>query len=267
MENNDHNKSVQEFFRGIASSYDRVYSHPFYTKIWDRITWDYLYPYLPSAGKVLDAGGGTGKWALRIAENQNLSVTIYDLSTDLLERASMKINSLGMNNVLCVKGDICKIPFDDESFDFVCALGEPISYCHDPVKAIQELSRVLRRGGYVVIDACSLYGQIRNQIEYNLLSLEEVIETLQKRTLNMRTGFTAHLFTPEYLSAILESVSIQIKKVIGKIIVTQKFDPLSGSRRKEKVNEKLVEIEKLICEEPTLIGSAESIQIVGQKEG
>jgi len=267
MENNGHNKNVQEFFRGIASSYDQIYSHPFYTKIWDTITWDYIYPYLPNVGKVLDAGGGTGKWALRIAENQNLSVTIYDLSTDLLERASMKINSLGISNVLCAEGDICKIPFDNESFDFVCALGEPISYCYDPVKAIQELSRVLCREGHIVVDACSLYGKIRSLIEYDLLSLEEVIETLQKRTLNTRSGFTAHLFTPESLSAILESASIRIKKVIGKIIVTQKFDPLSGSHRKEKVNEKLVEIEKLMCEEPALIGSAESIQIVGQKGG
>jgi ubiquinone/menaquinone biosynthesis C-methylase UbiE len=40
-----------------------------YYKIYDAITWKYIEPYVPidPDALVLDAGGGTGRWAIRMA--------------------------------------------------------------------------------------------------------------------------------------------------------------------------------------------------------
>ena len=40
-----------------------------YYKIYDAITWKYIEPYVPKDpdALVLDAGGGTGRWTIRMA--------------------------------------------------------------------------------------------------------------------------------------------------------------------------------------------------------
>lgn len=41
-----------------------------YFKVYDAVTWKYIAPYVPTDpdALVLDAGGGTGRWATRIAD-------------------------------------------------------------------------------------------------------------------------------------------------------------------------------------------------------
>lgn len=47
-------------------------------------------------------------------------------------------------------GDICNLPIDDEIFDYVLCT-EVLEHVPEPIKAIQELSRICKKGGHIII--------------------------------------------------------------------------------------------------------------------
>jgi len=72
-----------------AAEYDALYEGKRWVEIYDRITWDKtVKPYLPhdKRAQVLDAGGGTGKWTIPIAE-LGYHVTLTDISGRMLQVA------------------------------------------------------------------------------------------------------------------------------------------------------------------------------------
>lgn len=92
-------------------------------RIYDELTWRCIEPYLPPTGLVLDAGSGTGKWAIPIAE-RGLKVVLLDISAGILEVARRKIQERGLEGrVSLVQGDIHEMDFPDRHFDFVLAEG------------------------------------------------------------------------------------------------------------------------------------------------
>jgi ubiquinone/menaquinone biosynthesis C-methylase UbiE len=59
---------IEDYFDKISESYDEVFD-ALYFKVYDAVTWKYLEPYVPVEpdAVVLDAGGGTARWAIRMA--------------------------------------------------------------------------------------------------------------------------------------------------------------------------------------------------------
>jgi SAM-dependent methyltransferase len=97
---------------------------------------------------VLDAACGTGRYAIPLAQ-AGARVAGIDLSEEMLDLARRKAADSGLSLDLRV-GDVRALPLPDASFDLaVCAL----ALCHLPDLnlAAQELARVLRPGGRVVI--------------------------------------------------------------------------------------------------------------------
>ena len=97
---------------------------------------------------ILDVACGTGRYAIPLAQ-AGARVTGIDLSEEMLDLARRKAAGSGLPLDLRV-GDVRALPFADASFDLaVCAL----ALCHLPDldPAAQELARVLRPGGRVVI--------------------------------------------------------------------------------------------------------------------
>jgi len=90
-EMSERTERVRAYFDQLAQDYDASLPWDELTeRIYDELTWHHIEPYLPSAGLVLDAGGGTGKWAIPIAE-RGLKVVLLDLSEGMLEVARRKI--------------------------------------------------------------------------------------------------------------------------------------------------------------------------------
>lgn len=97
--------------------------------------------------RVLDIAAGTGIVA-RFAENQTAptgSVVGYDINPGMVVLA----NSLAPH-IEWVVGPAEKLPFDDATFDAVtCQFGLP--YFQDPVAALREMKRVLKKGGRLAL--------------------------------------------------------------------------------------------------------------------
>jgi ubiquinone/menaquinone biosynthesis C-methylase UbiE len=93
--------------------------------------------------KLLDAGCGTG-WFSKFSAERGANVTSMDLGENLLAKVALKCKSER------IVGSILEIPFQDNVFDYVIS-SEVIEHVPDPFKAMQELFRVLKPGGSMVL--------------------------------------------------------------------------------------------------------------------
>jgi ubiquinone/menaquinone biosynthesis C-methylase UbiE len=93
--------------------------------------------------KLLDAGCGTGWFSARAAQ-RGAVVTSMDVGERLLAQVAKKCDSER------VVGDVLALPFPDAHFEVVVCT-EVIEHTVDPLRAIAELTRVLRPGGTLVV--------------------------------------------------------------------------------------------------------------------
>jgi SAM-dependent methyltransferase len=74
------------------------------------------------ASRVLDVGCGVATTALEIAGRFGAQVTAVDIAPLMLERAEANARAANMDGRVTVRlGDICALPFADDSFDVVIA--------------------------------------------------------------------------------------------------------------------------------------------------
>lgn len=102
----------------------------------------------PEGLDVLDAGCGEG-YLSRILARQGATVTGVDFSANLIEAARAQ----SLNDILSVSFDVGTVDdllYEDESFDLVVC-NHLMNDLRDPAKAIIQFSRVLRRGGRLII--------------------------------------------------------------------------------------------------------------------
>ena len=91
---------------------------------------------------VLEVGAGNGNLALRIAEEIQCDVVALDSSSVMVAASS----ALGVKAIL---GDVCDLPFPNDSFDAVVAAWM-LYHVHPLEQGLSELARVLRPGGRLV---------------------------------------------------------------------------------------------------------------------
>ena len=99
---------------------------------------------------VLDAGCGTGIFSIIFANKGAGQVTGIDISEGSLQTARSLKDKAGLTNTRFQIEDMLQLPFADESFDIVWAWGT-VHHTTDPVRAIQELIRVLKKGGFILL--------------------------------------------------------------------------------------------------------------------
>ncbi len=99
--------------------------------------------------RILDAGCGRGFY-LRMASLLCRRGTIIgiDRDADCVARAQGALR--GRSNVSIMRGDICRLPFDDDSFDFIVC-SEVLEHLPDDDRALIELRRVLAPGGTLAV--------------------------------------------------------------------------------------------------------------------
>lgn len=256
-------RRVINYYRKTAEDYDRDYDSPFFKLIYDKITWRYIEPYLPREGLVLDAGGGTGKWAIAIAK-KGLEVIIYDISKEMLNVALRKAEEHGLEDFVRVKqGDICDIDLSDNHFDFVLVEGDPISYCVDPDKAVAELYRVVKPGCCISAGVDSLLRIVRSTIGMKH-DVEAAFRILRERRIYApEWGFHFWAFTPKDLKQLFARHGFEILKIVGKpIVYFREAEPLLQDPAK---TERFLELELALCEEESIVGYGGHLQIVARK--
>ena len=100
--------------------------------------------------KLLDLGCDDGEYTLKVAEKIGTS---HVFGIDVVKESVEKANARGID---CYQADLDgKIPFEDDSFDAVCA-NQIIEHLSNTDDFIKEIHRVLKPSGYAVISTPNL---------------------------------------------------------------------------------------------------------------
>ncbi|MEM1581456.1 MAG: methyltransferase domain-containing protein [Candidatus Bathyarchaeia archaeon] len=259
-------ESVKKFYDRFAQKYDELSSASLYKKVYDEITWRLIEPYLPKSGVVLDAGGGTGRWAIPIAK-KGLKVIIYDISREMLKIAIKKAEKEGLGHLIStLEGDIRKIKFPENTFDFILAEGDPISYCGDPKKAVIELHRVLKPNCYISAGVDNIYSIAFSMLNMENEDIDKIESALRSKKVYIRDlGFHTWAFTPEDLINLFTGCGFEIIKIAGKPILFLGNPQSANLFQEPKKLRKLIEIEFSLCQERSLIGFGGHLHIVARK--
>jgi phosphatidylethanolamine/phosphatidyl-N-methylethanolamine N-methyltransferase len=161
-------KEQAQVYETFAKFYDLIYS------------WLFILPHR----KVARAASAAGQRILEIGVGTGLVLRHYrpdgevvaaDLSVHMLAKAQEKVQRLGLSHVKGVVAmDACAMGFPDDAFDVV-SVPFVITLVPDPERALDEIARVLKPGGEIVI--ISRFGAERGLQE----KIEVAIAPLMKR--------------------------------------------------------------------------------------
>jgi ubiquinone/menaquinone biosynthesis C-methylase UbiE len=111
---------------------------------------------LAPGSRVLEVGCGAGFLTIALAQ-RGLDVHAIDSTEAMVEQTRRHAEEFGISESLSLAvGDVCALTFEDSSFDLVIAIGV-IPWLAQPQRAIQEMARVTRPAGYVIITADNRY--------------------------------------------------------------------------------------------------------------
>lgn len=153
--------------------------------------------YLKPGRAFLDAACGTGEIIFRISRDYpKVNFTGIDFTEAMVKIAGQKNKE--RQNVKILNLDVTKLPFEDQSFDFIVC-SDALHHFSDPESSLKELSRVSRKGAvFLLADPASnnLKQNILLEIFARLLeranryfSLEEAKNLLQQEGFEVKSSF------------------------------------------------------------------------------
>jgi demethylmenaquinone methyltransferase/2-methoxy-6-polyprenyl-1,4-benzoquinol methylase len=128
---------VPDHFDLLARIYDRAIPPPDPDLLIDQFK-------LPASGRLLDAGGGTGRVSSALRPFVD-GVVVSDSSLGMLRQASRK------DGLAPIRAHVERLPFPDASFTRIVVVDALHHFC-DQEDAIADLVRVLAPGGRLVIE-------------------------------------------------------------------------------------------------------------------
>ncbi|MEO9198588.1 MAG: methyltransferase domain-containing protein [Antricoccus sp.] len=111
----------------------------------------YLLPRLSPDMKILDVGCGPGTITIDLGECVPRGIVIgIEPSEGILDFAKAMLHRSPVRNVRFLVGDVYDLNFGGDYFDVVHA-HQVLQHLSDPVRALKEMARVCRPGGYLAI--------------------------------------------------------------------------------------------------------------------
>lgn len=173
---------------------DALTDEPFYANYQSRVR-ALLHPV--AGHRYLEVGAGTGASAARLIEEYDVDVVTLDSARTMTEVQRAR----GLPHP--VAADAHSIPFPDDSFGGVSA-DRTIQHIADPERCIEEMVRITRPGGWVVL-ADPDYSTQTLSIEDQMLAAA----ILAYRAAHIRNGRLAHLHAPMLARLGLENIAVE----------------------------------------------------------
>jgi ubiquinone/menaquinone biosynthesis C-methylase UbiE len=178
---------------------------------------------LPPGSSVLEVAPGPGYFCIELAKLGKYSITGLDISRTFVEIASKKADEAGVR-VDFRQGNASSMPFVDNTFDFLLCRAAFKNFAQ-PVRALQEMNRVLKPGGQgLIIDLRkdASMEDINHHVEgMGLGVVNKVLTKLAFRTMLLKSAYTRQQFQHMLAQANFRSVDIQEADIGFEISMTK----------------------------------------------
>ncbi|MCX8585118.1 MULTISPECIES: tRNA uridine 5-oxyacetic acid(34) methyltransferase CmoM [unclassified Gilliamella] len=227
-------------------------------KIREAIVWQELENILakyPKPINILDAGGGQGQIACRLAKLGH-NITVCDISKQMLDLASHQAQqeNLTLNFIHCSIQNLDK--FIDQPFDLVICHAV-LEWVADPVQIIQSLKRHLKKEGYLSLMFYNYHGLLFKTVTLgNFGYTQSGLAKRKKKTLS-----------PDYPrdpNQVYQWLIEQSFEITNKTGIRVFHDYLTNKSKAETHFDQLLEIEKQYCQSEPYINLARYILVTAK---
>lgn len=186
---------------------------------------------------ILDAGGGSGRFSIPLAEAGHHLVHL-DISTQMLHLAQQGSMARAIAGIEFVQGNIQDLSrFRDSSFDLVLCLDSPLSYCFDSYTvALSEMVRVSRshlvlcvmnRTGVIAEGGVNFdlknFGRLKTVLDVHSTGVLAVTDELRQFIPTLIP--TWHAFTPDELCNLVEASGCRMERLSAPGSLARFVDP------------------------------------------
>lgn len=219
----DAGRWIEQYYdRESENEWERLERHRTEFAVTVRALLDHLPP--PPA-RVLDCGGGPGRYAIELAQ-RGYAVTLFDLSAENLRLAQTKAQAAGVNLVAYEHGTATDLSrFGDETFDAALLMG-PLYHLldmDDRRRALFEAQRVLRLGGPLFAAFIARYAPFlycaAHETDWPVREPEFAESLLQTGIMPPRgqesLAFVAHCAHPIEVTPLIEEAGLDIVALLG----------------------------------------------------
>lgn len=267
------NEKVKQFYDDAPErEWGRLEKHPFEF----RLTSWMLEKHIKPGDRVLDVGGGPGRYAIHFAR-MGCEVTLVDLSDGNIALAKQKAAEAGVN----IEAYACDCLRLDElnlgMYDHVLLMG-PLYHLPqeaDRVMAVDKAMAHLKPGGllcasFILLGSGLIADLKRGGNIVNDMSNPEtrglVDDMLANRPYTGGAFSTACFYPPNRIKGFMEGFGLETKHLFGQegILAPNEFDIL---QRDEAEIECWIDVAKRLLEVPELLAWSEHAMYIGQKQG
>lgn len=263
--------TVRNFYNENAGTeWERLLRH----RIEFEVTCMALNEYISGNSRILDIGGGPGRYSIYLAKKGN-RVTLTDLASENLKLGIQEAKKCEVKFEDVIELNALNLScLENECYDVVLLMG-PLYHLlnlDDRKKAVTEALRVLKPGGIIfsafisryapVIDLLKNYPKYISDYEKTLFSLIKNGENIESEE---NPGFTdAYFSTPDEAISLMENAglkTLRFSAVEGFVGITEnKLYELD-----EKEFKKWIELIYKVGNDPNCIGISEHLLYVGMK--
>lgn len=261
-------KIVKEFYdQESLTEWGRIDGRPEFL-----LTCRYLDKYIKPGDKVLDIGGGPGRYSIYLAQ-KGCDVTLFDLSSGNIAFAKEKANEYRVK-IDTVEGDARFVAGAfTEKFDHVLLMGPLYHLLTEPerTQAISSSLEILKNNGTFFATFISMMGGMIYAMKIDPAIIVESSEINFQDAFYNDRGFSGPAFTQAYFAhqneilPFMEQFPLEKLHFFGQESISSPCEGNIMSQPKEIVDAWMDLCEK-VCEKEELLSWSEHLMYVGRKQ-
>lgn len=263
----DTTKIIRDYYNaGVEEEWNRIAGRPEFL-----ITCRFLERYLKPGDKVLDIGGGPGRYSLYLA-NRGCDVTLFDLSEENIKFASEQASQQKVQ-LKTLAGDARTADKDfSELFDHILLMG-PMYHLlkeSDRVQAMNAALSLLKPGGIIFVSFINMFAGIIYAMKFQPDSVSDPIEQEFYNTFLENRSFSGQAFTQAYFAQqseilpFMEQFALEKLHFFGQEGILSPCENNIMSQTRDVVDLWLDLCEK-VCEREELLSWSEHLMYIGRK--
>lgn len=238
------------------------------------LTMHYLRKHLPETGRILDAGGGPGRYTLELCR-AGYDVVLLDIDATYTafakEKMKLEPKPIASRLKASIVGDIRDLSrFNTNDFDAVLCLGGPLTYISDEIERTQatsELVRVAKSGAIVGISVMGYLAMLRTVLSRvsEELIMPKYWELIKEgKGNNLVQDSLWHFFRSSELQQLAESCGLTTLEMVGCEGLSTGLSAATNTVAEEPTKwERWVELVLETATEPAVVDMAAHILYIG----